>query len=409
MVSTSARWRLCREAVAPLSANPVFAEELLKTPDQHRGERYQFGRGGKKHTELTSCRVLCVPRHVRAPLRPRASSFAGGRRAHQCEPALISAYWVRRIAQVPVLLLAVLFVTFSVVYFLPGDPSLALVGPEANPADIERVRLEYGFDKPLIPQFAGYVSRVLRGDLGDSYGMGQPVANVIKTFARPTLLLTGTALVLSTVVGTLLALWAVRKPFGWLDKSITTGMLVVYAIPGFWLAQLAILWVVLELNVLPIGGYSEFGRGAPSGLWHLLDVARHLALPALVLAVTEVAAVVRVLRSGLLSELATGYVSTARAKGLSEERVMSHHVLRNALLPMITVIGTRVGFLLSGATIVETIFVWPGLGSVLVAAVDRNDRPLMLGMVVVASTSVVLANLVTDLVYRWVDPRIRYD
>ena len=316
---------------------------------------------------------------------------------------------LRRVLQVPFVLAAIVVVTFSVVQFVPGDPVYLLAGENPNPEQLEQVRQDYGFDRSIPAQFLTYAGRVLRGDLGESYSQGLPVRKIITDRAGPTLLLTGTALVVSTFGGLLLAVLAVRKPLGWLDKAINAGTLIVYAIPGFWLAQLAILYVVLRWHLLPIGGYSEFGADAPTGLGHLGDVARHLALPAMVLAVTEVAAVTRVLRSGLLRELGQEYVRTAEAKGLPRDVVISRHALRNAMLPMVTVIGARVGFLLSGAAVVETIFVWPGLGSTLLSAVGSSDRPLMLGMVLVASFAVVTANLLTDIVYRWVDPRIRYD
>jgi peptide/nickel transport system permease protein len=318
-------------------------------------------------------------------------------------------YVVRRLLQLPLVLGAILVITFTLVHNVPGDPAGGFAGPDASADDIARIRHQYGLDRPVVEQFFTYGGRVVRGDLGQSSSQGRPVAALIRDYAKPTLLLTGTALFLSTVCGILFAVMAVRKPFGWLDKSINGFMLMAYAVPGFWLAQVAILYPVLRWHMFPLQGYSQFGGGAPSGVAHLADVGRHLMLPALVLAVTEVAAITRVVRSGLLGELGQGYVRAAEAKGLKPDEVMSRHALRNALLPMITVIGARVGFLLSGAAIIESIFVWPGLGSLLLRAADHNDHPLMLGMVLVASFAVVTANLLTDLLYRWVDPRIRYD
>jgi len=318
-------------------------------------------------------------------------------------------YLARRLLQVPFAVAAILVVTFFVVRFLPGDPARAIASENASEAQIQQIRHDIGLDRPFAQQFLRYAGRVLHGDLGQSYVQGRPVATIISAYARPTLLLTGTALAISTVGGIVLAVVAVRRPFGWRDKTINTVMLVAYALPGFWLAQLAIIYLVLDLRLFPLGGYAEFGGRAPSGVAHLADVGRHLMLPALILAVTEVAAVTRVVRSGLLDELGQGYVRTAEAKGLSPDQVMSRHALRNAMLPVVTLIGARIGFLLSGAAVVETIFAWPGLGSLLLAAAQTNDRPVMLGMVLVASLSIVAANLFTDLAYRWIDPRIRYD
>lgn len=318
-------------------------------------------------------------------------------------------YLVRRLAQVPFAVGAILAITFFLVHYVPGDPVTAIVGQDATVADMQQVRHHYGFDQPLGRQFLTYSGKVLHGDLGYSYARSQPVSRIIRDFAKPTLILTTTALALSVLGGVFLAVIAVRRPFGWLDRGINTSTLVAYSLPGFWLAQLAILYLVLRVRMFPLSGYAEFGGRAPSGVGHLADVAHHVMLPALVLAVTEVAALTRVLRSGLLGEMGQGYVRTAEAKGLTQDEVMSRHALRNAMLPIITVIGARIGFLLSGAAIVETIFVWPGLGSLLLSAIGRNDRPLILGVVLVASFAVVLANVLTDLMYRWVDPRIKYD
>ena len=322
---------------------------------------------------------------------------------------MTSRYIVRRLLQLPLAVAVILVVTFFVVQFIPGDPARSLANETATEEQIQEIRRQYGLDRPLVLQLVTYASRVVRGDLGHSFSQGRPVADVIRGYARPTVLLTGTALAISLVLGILLAVAAVRRPFGLLDKAINTLMLIVYAVPGFWIAQLAIFYLVLRLRLFPLQGYSEFGTGAPTGLAHLADVARHLLLPALVLATTEVAAVTRVVRAGLLRELGQDYVRTAEAKGLRRDEVVTRHALRNAMLPMITLVGARAGFLLSGAVVIESIFAWPGLGSLLVTAVDANDRPLMLGLTVTASLAIVTASLVTDVLYRWIDPRISYD
>ena len=324
-------------------------------------------------------------------------------------PDMSRRYVIRRLLQVIPAMAAVVVITFVVIQSVPGDPVFTLAGPEADGGEQARIRAEYGFDRPLVTQFATYAGRLIRGDLGDSYTRGRPVADVIFDHAHPTLLLTGTALLLSTVGGILLGVAAARRPHGWLDHGISAVTLLIYAIPGFWLAQLAIIYLVLRLGLFPLAGYSEFGSQAPTGLAHYADVGRHLVLPALILAASEVAAVTRLVRAGLFAEIGQGYVRTAHAKGVEPKVVLSHHALRNALLPVITLIGTRVGFLFSGAVVIETIFSWPGIGTLLRSAADEGDRPLMLGLVVLVSAAVILANLVTDLVYAWADPRIRYD
>lgn len=318
-------------------------------------------------------------------------------------------YVARRLLQVIPALAAVMVITFAVVQFVPGDPVYTLAGEDAAPVDLERVREKYGFDRPILAQFATYANRLLHGDLGVSYTRGETVTGIIRRHLPPTLLLTGTALAMSTVGGILLGLVAVRRPHGWVDQCISTISLIAYAVPGFWLAQLAIIYLVIRLGLFPLSGYSQFGSQAPTGLGHLADVGRHLMLPALVLASSEVAAVTRLVRAGLLSELEQGYTRTAVAKGVPSKLVRSRHALRNALLPVVTLIGTRVGFLFSGAVIVESIFRWPGIGTLLRGAAESGDRPLMLGLVILVSVGIIAANLITDFVYTWIDPRIRYD
>ncbi len=317
-------------------------------------------------------------------------------------------YILRRLLQLVPTLTAIVVITFAVVQLIPGDPATTLAGEDADQVTIAKVRAEYGLDKPLPTQFAQYVGRLVRGDLGQSYKQAMPVMEVIGRTLPPTLLLTGTALVISTLIGIVLGVVAARRPSGVTDHVIATTSLVAFAVPGFWLAQLAIILFVLRVPLFPLGGYSLFGSDAPTGLGHLADVGYHLMLPALVLATSEVAAVTRITRSGLLTELGANYTRVAEAKGLRPEDVLSRHALRNALLPVVTLIGTRVGFLFSGAVVIEALFSWPGLGGLLRAsATTSKDPPLLLGIVIVTSLAIVLANLVTDLVYTRIDPRVR--
>lgn len=320
----------------------------------------------------------------------------------------MTRYVIRRVLQMVPTLLAIVVATFALIQFIPGDPAATLAGEEASPAALAEVRAEYGLDDPVPQQFLRYAGRLVRGDLGQSYSYGAPVTKVIGGTLPPTVLLTATALAISTVVGILLGVVAARRPSGLLDHAIGAVTLTAFAVPGFWLAQVAILVVALRWGWFPVEGYSEIGPGAPTGLRHLADVGYHLMLPAMVLATSEVAAVTRLVRSGLLSESGRDYTRVAEAKGLPRDEVISRHVLRNALLPVVTLIGTRVGFLFSGAVVIETLFAWPGLGSVLRSAVTTNvDPPLLLGIIIVTSCAIVVANLVTDLVYMWVDPRVR--
>ncbi|MGQ0743235.1 MAG: ABC transporter permease [Acidimicrobiales bacterium] len=319
----------------------------------------------------------------------------------------MTAYILRRLAQAVALVAVVITATFFLLQFVPGDPATNLVGEDALEEDREAARKAYGLDRPLHHQYVTYVARLVTGDLGYSYISGAPVVEVIAASAPPTLLLTGSALVVSTIVGLLAGVSAARRPNGMLDRIVTSTALLAQAVPGFWLAQGLVLIVALKISFLPVQGYSQFGSQAPTGLGHVADVAHHLVLPMLVLAASEIAAVVRLVRSGVVSERSAGYVRTARSKGLDEETVFNRHALRNALLPVITLIGVRVGFLFSGSVVVESVFVWPGLGSVLRSAAERADRPLLLGLVILIAVAIAVANLVTDLAYTWADPRVR--
>lgn len=314
-------------------------------------------------------------------------------------------YVVRRLLQVVPTVGVVLVVTFTVVHLAPGDPVTALASGSGDQEYYEFMREKFGLDRPVPQQFGTYVANVLTGDLGDSFSQGRRVSELIAERLPPTLLLMGTALVLSSVGGVALGLLAARRPFGFVDLGLSTAALVGYALPVFWLAQIALLTLAFEGGWFPIQGMTS-ARAERTGVAAVLEVAHHLALPALVLAVSEVALVTRVARTGLIQQQPQAYVRTAQAKGLSPTASLTRHALPNALLPVVTVIGTRVGTLFSGAVLVETVFGWPGLGRLVLSAAETRDHPVLLGTVLLVAFSVVLANLVTDLVYAWIDPRI---
>lgn len=316
-------------------------------------------------------------------------------------------YVARRLLGVVPALLGVLVVTFVIVHAVPGDPAVLLAGEAATPERLDEIRRDLGLDRPLPQQFVTYVANVTRGDLGISISQGRPVNAIIAERIGPTLLLSGTALCISTVGGLLLGVVAARRPFGRFDLVVNTGSLVGYALPAFWLAQMAVLVFAVNLGLFPLLGYSDIRREL-TGLNHIIDVAYHLTLPAVVLAVSEVALLARVTRTGLVQELGRDYVRTARSKGMPEEQVVNDHALRNALLPVVTLLGTRVGYLISGAVVIEAVFSWPGLGSVIVTAAQQADRGTMLGLVLVVAFGVIFANLLTDILYGWIDPRVRH-
>jgi len=317
-------------------------------------------------------------------------------------------YALRRLAQAAVTLVGIVVVTFVLVQLAPGDAADTL-GGEGNPEDIRRLRADLRLDRPLPEQLAAYGAKAVRGDLGDSFSQpGRSVTSVIGEYLPNTLLLMGTAVVFSSALGIALAIRAARRPRGTFDSTTSLAALVGFAIPGFWLGQMAILLLALRLNLLPIGLMTD-PRTRYTGFDHVVDVAIHLSLPVLVLAAGEVAMVFRITRNGVLQEARKDYVRTALAKGVAPDQVLSEHALRNALLPLITVLGARVGFLFSGAVLVERLFAWPGMGTLLVSSTEQRDRPVVLGIVVVVSFALVATTFFTDMIYAAIDPRIRFD
>ena len=302
----------------------------------------------------------------------------------------------------------ILVVTFAVIQLAPGDPVTAVASGSGDQAYYEFMREKFGLDRPVPQQFGTYVANVLTGDLGESFAQGRRVSELIAERVPATLLLMGTALVLSSVGGIALGLLAARRPLGVVDLGISAVALVGYALPVFWLAQLALLTLAFQTGWFPIQGMTD-ARAELTGFASIVDTAHHLVLPSLVLAVSEVALVTRVTRAGLMEQQPQGYFRTALAKGLSTAGSLTRHALPNALLPVVTVIGTRVGTLFSGAVLIETVFGWPGLGRLVLTAAETRDHPVLLGTVLLVAFSVVVANLVTDLVYGWIDPRIRLD
>lgn len=318
-----------------------------------------------------------------------------------------SRYVLRRVAQVLPAAAALLVLTFLLIHLAPGDPVLALAGEHGDRAYYALIREKFGLDRPLPEQLVTYVANVLRGDLGVSFVHGRPVAEVVAGRLPATLLLMSTSLALSSVAGVALGALAALRANRLADLLLRTLALLGYATPSFWLAQLAVLTVAVGTGLFPVQGMTD-ARQASTGVRHVLDVLHHLALPALVLAANEVALTTRLVRTGVLEALATDYVRTARAKGLPDTRVLGH-ALRNVLLPVVTVIGGRIGMLCSGAVLVEAVFAWPGLGQLLLSSLFTRDYPVLLGLFLMVSLAVILANLVTDLVYGWLDPRVRYE
>ena len=313
----------------------------------------------------------------------------------------------RRLLQVVPTILGIVLIGFLLIHLAPGDPLLALAGEHGDPAYYAFMRARFGLDLPLPQQLGTFLVRVVQGDLGTSYVQGRSTLSIILERVPATLLLTGSALVIATASGITLALFAARSPNGVTDVSVNTLALGLYSAPTFWIAQVALLIVALHLGLTPVQGMQQAGSTA-TGWSRGMDIARHLVLPAFVLAAQEVAALVRLTRSGLVEELARDHIRTARAKGASEFTLLVRHALPRALLPTISVIGARAGHLLAGAAIVEVIFGWPGTGRLLFDSLQSRDAPVLLGLFMVTSAAVVLVNLMTDLAHAYLDPRISF-
>lgn len=316
-------------------------------------------------------------------------------------------YFLRRLLQVPILLLGIVIFTFVLTRIAPGDPVITLAGEYGNQAYYDQMRGKFGLDRPLHEQLLVYLGMLARGDLGYSYIMGQPVLNVILSRLPTTLLLMLTALVLSTTIGTGLGVLAARRPQSPTDTSIVTLALLGNAIPVFWLAQMMIFFLAARLGWFPTYGLTS-AREQYTGMRLVADIAHHLALPAAALTVQQLALTTRLTRAGMLEVLSQPFATAVRAKGVGEKSLLLRHALRNALLPVVTVLGGRIGFLLAGAVLTETVFAWPGLGRLLLEATLSRDYPILMGIFLMISATVIVFNLITDLTYAILDPRIKY-
>jgi peptide/nickel transport system permease protein len=306
------------------------------------------------------------------------------------------------------LLVAVLVLNFFLVRLAPGDPVQFLIGEMGGASEefIRDIRLSYGLDRPLLEQLGIYLWRAAQGDLGRSFYYNSPVLDLFMSRVGPTILLIATATVVSLVAGTILGVLSSRKPEGWFSAIVTVFSLIGYAAPVFWTGLLLVILFASVLPIFPVQGMRNLALQG-NGLIIALDIAHHLVLPALTLSIIYIAQYSRLARASMLEVLGSDYVRTARAKGVKETRVVFKHALRNAILPIITITGLHFGQLLSGAVLVETVFNWPGLGTLAYDSILRRDYPTILGLLFFAAIMVVVANVLTDLCYAWADPRIK--
>lgn len=316
---------------------------------------------------------------------------------------------VTKVIQYALVLLVALTLNFLLPRLMPGTPLRFLAGEDSAllpQASVQELLSKYGLDKPLWEQYFLYLASLAQGDLGYSYQESKPVLALLWERLPWTLLLTGTALVCSTVLGIAMGALAAWRHGSLLDFALLSLFVLLDSMPSFWLGMILLALFAVQLPWFPV-----FGAQTPwsdlSGWEYILDVLKHLALPALTLTLTTISGVFLVMRSALIGVLYEDYIRTARSKGLSEARVLYRHALRNGLLPVATLFMINLGFLVSGATVVETVFSYPGLGRLLYEAVLRRDYPLMQGAFLMITLSVLVANLLADLIYARLDPRVR--
>lgn len=312
----------------------------------------------------------------------------------------VLVHYAKLLGSSVVLLLVVIAILFLLLEIAPGDPIQTLVGdvpvPEAMRAELTAA---FGLDRPVWERFVVYLGNVLTGNLGVSFGTNEPVAQLIWDRVGNTLALAVPAFLLSTAGGILIGSIAARTRKRWLDGLLSGGSVALFSLPNFWLGLMLIMFFSITLGWLPAQGKAPYGQGGIS--------LPYLILPVLTMATMELAYKARVMRSSMIEALGQDFIDTAASKGLPSRRVLWEHALPNALLPMVSVAGYSLGHMLAGAALVETVFGWPGIGQLFVGAINRQDTFLVLGIVIVITVMVLIVNMLTDIVYGLVDPRLR--
>jgi len=322
-------------------------------------------------------------------------------------------YIAKRLLQAIPLLLGIATITFIVVHLAPGDPMDVYLEEryrrEVDPQVIELIRRRYGLDQPLHVQYVRWIGNLAQGDLGESFRYRRPVAGLIAERIPYTLQLTVLALLSDVLLGIALGIFAAVRQYSTADKVVTIGSLIIYSIPGFWLALMLVLVFSVNLGWFPTSQTRSLDYDLLSTGEQVLDRLWHLVLPVFVLGIASAAGTARYMRNRLLEVLSEEYVLAARARGLKERAVIFGHAVRNALIPIVTLYGLSLPFLLGGAVLIERVFAWPGMGLLSVEAIGARDYPIILATTMIAAVLVVLGNLLADITYAIVDPRISYD
>ncbi|GAB6004118.1 ABC transporter permease [Geobacillus vulcani] len=308
---------------------------------------------------------------------------------------------VRRFFQLILLLVGISFLVFTSMYIAPGDPATIIAGPTASQSDIDAIREDLGLNDPFLVQYGRYISGVLHGDLGYSYQTKQPVWEAIMTRFPNTLKLAIASIIVAVIIGVVAGIISAIQQNSWFDVSSTVFALAGISIPNFWLGTVLILIFAVNLQLLPVGGLDQ--------PFYTAEGLKQLVLPAITLGTGSAAMIARMSRSSMLEVIRADFIRTARAKGLRERTVIWVHALRNAMIPVITVIGLNFGFLLGGTIITEQVFAINGVGRLMVQAIAARDFPMVQGSVLLVATLFVLVNLIVDIIYTFIDPRISYD
>jgi peptide/nickel transport system permease protein len=314
----------------------------------------------------------------------------------------VTAYLARRVLALIPVMAVVVTIVFLLIHLIPGDPVSVMLGPDATPAQVDQTRQAMGLDRPIHAQLLLFYARILRGDLGRSYFLDRPVTQALWERAEPTLVLTLSSLLVAVLIGVPSGIVAGAYQGSAWDRALMGFALLGVCIPGFWLSLNFIYLFAVNLGWLPAAGYASVFADP----WAAL---RYMVLPALSLGFNQSALIARIARSCMVEVLQQDYVRTARAKGLAERVVVYGHAFRNALVPVVTVIGITMAILIGGAVVTEIVFNIPGLGRLIISAILRRDYPVVQGVVLVTAASYVLINLAVDMVYASIDPRIRYD
>lgn len=304
----------------------------------------------------------------------------------------MSKYILRRLLLLIPVIIGVTFLVFTIMYFTPGDPAKLILGESAQPAQVEALREEMGLNDPFIVQYFRFITKAITGDFGRSYSTNRPVFDEVFSRFPATLKLTAAAMLIAIAIGIPVGIISATKQYSALDSISMIGALIGVSMPVFWLGLMLILVFSVNLRLLPSSGS---------------ETLKHLILPAFSLGVGSAAIITRMTRSSMLEVIRQDYIRTARSKGVAEKKVINKHALKNALIPVVTVVGLQFGGLLGGAVLTESVFSWPGVGRLMVDAIRQKDSPMVLASVVFISVTFSFVNLLVDLLYAFIDPRIK--